>query len=327
MTPEVIVVDDKRALAEQVAEYLTARTKIEAVATTDPRIAASIVEAHLIKVAVLDQSMPIQSGTELFKTLKQISPRLRAIMLTGEAESREVGDALNLGFDHYVEKGDLERLADLVSILHAKYETDLAKALVGGSQPVVFKARPRFWVGHRRSYQLLSMNVLDEEYVVPGSWETIRQVSAGEEVKDTFTYRTDVKIEMEQESQHSLQSNLGLPGSAIQKFSLSLASTISSTFKDTFSVEAEQTRTREVSFKLPEEPADPGIVSIKARNYQQTQLFKRIQVAVGHSCPTCNAGRTIQVIFLQPLPKLSTRQEDYLSDGSKKTTPTGIINA
>lgn len=106
---EILVVDDNLQAAKEVARLINLQTRLEAVATDDPEEAVTILKENPIKVALLDQRMPKKDGTALFKDLRRVDSSVRAIMLTGEADANEVGDALNLGFPITSTKAQLRR--------------------------------------------------------------------------------------------------------------------------------------------------------------------------------------------------------------------------
>ncbi|MFK2724759.1 response regulator [Bacteroides fragilis] len=76
---------------------------------------------------VLDQVMPGKKGTDLYKEIKNINPSIKAIMLTGEASSDEVGLAMRLGFSNYLNKGEILKLPEIVLSLYIQYEIDILK--------------------------------------------------------------------------------------------------------------------------------------------------------------------------------------------------------
>ncbi len=71
--------------------------------------------------------MPGKKGTDLYKEIKNINPSIKAIMLTGEASSDEVGLAMRLGFSNYLNKGEILKLPEIVLSLYIQYEIDILK--------------------------------------------------------------------------------------------------------------------------------------------------------------------------------------------------------
>ena len=95
---QVIVVDDDKQAARAFAELIEAKLKISVRSETEPNEVLKLVAGENIKVIVLDQRMPELSGTELYKKIKNINPHIVALMLTGEAERKEVCDAISIGY-------------------------------------------------------------------------------------------------------------------------------------------------------------------------------------------------------------------------------------
>ena len=125
---QVIVVDDDKQAARAFAELIEAKLKIPVKPETEPNEVLKLVAGENIKVIVLDQRMPELSGTELYKKIKNINPHIVALMLTGEAERKEVCDAISIGYlDCIVEKNDIQSLPNKVVIALAEYEKRLIK--------------------------------------------------------------------------------------------------------------------------------------------------------------------------------------------------------
>ena len=122
---DVLVVDDIPSAAEDYAKIINAKLGLKTIYTTDPVEAENIVRNSDLKVVVLDQVMPVR-GTELLPRLKDINPQLKSLMLTGEASNEEIGNAVNLGFDGYLDKKKIAELETKVRSLYADYESSFA---------------------------------------------------------------------------------------------------------------------------------------------------------------------------------------------------------
>jgi DNA-binding NtrC family response regulator len=91
---KILFVDDDVETAREYAEQVELFTKAQAIVCKDCREAAEAVRKYPVAVAVLDQRMPDISRTKLFEELRSIAPQLRAVMLSGEADQSEIGDAM-----------------------------------------------------------------------------------------------------------------------------------------------------------------------------------------------------------------------------------------
>ena len=170
---DVLVVDDVPQAAEDYGRLIQAKTGFKLTWTSIPEEAEDLVRQSDIKVVVLDQVMPVK-GTELMKRLKRINPQLKTMMLTGEASGKEIGLAINLNFDKYLDKADVKELPAYVRSLYTDYQCDFYDSLT--------KIAPKFlrftWKG---IYYVLSKEKINDNYVDEKQTRTLLNVFAGEE--------------------------------------------------------------------------------------------------------------------------------------------------
>ena len=102
--PEVIVIDDNPDFAQSAAELIQAKYGLNCISLSGKNDVLTTLQHNIIKVVVIDQVMPEIKGTELFQEIKKVSSKTKAIMLTGEATSEELGKAMNIGFSSYLNK-------------------------------------------------------------------------------------------------------------------------------------------------------------------------------------------------------------------------------
>lgn len=170
---DVLVVDDVPQAAEDYGRLIQARTGFKVTWTSIPEEAEELVRQSDIKVVVLDQVMPVR-GTELMQRLKGINPQLKTMMLTGEASGKEIGRAINLNFDKYLDKADVKELPGYVRGLYADYQCDFYESLA--------KIAPKFLRLTRRGiYYLLSKEKICDSYADEKQTKTLLNVFAGEE--------------------------------------------------------------------------------------------------------------------------------------------------
>lgn len=101
---QLLFVDDDLETVKEIAEAVSTFTKLRAYTCSSKGEALEAVGKYPIAVAVLDQKMPESTGTKLYEELLKINPKLRAIMLSGEANESEIGDAMALHFSRYLHK-------------------------------------------------------------------------------------------------------------------------------------------------------------------------------------------------------------------------------
>lgn len=323
---DVLVVDDNAALAVQVAEILRRRTKLQVTSTDDPERALQLVREEPVKVVVLDQNMP-KTGTDLFRELRAINPLLKAIMLTGEASATEVGDALSLGFTSYLEKAQTDQYAPVVMRAFLQYQIDVADATHAESVPVFYESRKRFlFFGRRIDYKVLSVLLLDSDFVEEDSWRTVLQINAGEEQKHTAEVKQTSSIIIESQWQQSLKANVGLKAIPMQELAAGLEATVSDSYKESSSEVSERRTAVERTYKLPPEPSD-GSLYVKARNISQAPVYRRYLASMASTCDHCGVTTVYPVSFLRFANKYATRHEDIFSDGTRRVTDTGFVTA
>jgi len=108
----MLLVDDDEVLRTRLARAFE-RRGIRVLQATAYEEAVAQLAAGSPSMAVLDLKMPGQSGLELLKTLKQRSPGIQAIVLTGYGSIANAVEALRLGAIGYVTKpADADQVLD-----------------------------------------------------------------------------------------------------------------------------------------------------------------------------------------------------------------------
>ncbi|MEM9409992.1 MAG: response regulator [Planctomycetota bacterium] len=109
----ILVVDDDDVLRVRLEKSFTRRGLVVFVAS-DFDSAIAQVRQHAPNLAVLDLKMPGQSGLDLLKEIKAISPMTKIVILTGYGSITNAVEAVKLGATNYVTKP-----ADADDVLHA----------------------------------------------------------------------------------------------------------------------------------------------------------------------------------------------------------------
>jgi len=102
MPYRILVVDDDAEFREELRECLSRYRVVEA--SSGEEALDIIRKPHAINLVLLDVFMPGLSGTEILKQIKQISPKLSIIILTGNSSKDVAVDALKGRADDYIEK-------------------------------------------------------------------------------------------------------------------------------------------------------------------------------------------------------------------------------
>lgn len=327
MSNEVLVVDDSLEAAEEYANLIQIKTQLKSFATNDINVALEKVRKDPIKVAVLDQRMPQRAGTALFKDIMAIDQRIKVIMLTGEAEAWEVGEAFKLGFVDYLHKSKVEMLPSLVLLQYAKYHVDFSKKHLLATPIRIYSGRK--WIpllSHISNYMVYIMEVVNENYIFDKKWVTIKQINTGESIKEVDKIIIENRFIHEESEKSSLSSHFSIYLPVIENLKSGIEATVSSTFKD--SVYAAEKDYVEVvrEYNLPPEPSNPNELHVVSRHYQRAPVYRQIRCLLVRECECCGIRQPFPMVVYQLTSKIATRLRDYLSDGQSRVILTGIEN-
>ncbi|MBI5489395.1 MAG: response regulator [Deltaproteobacteria bacterium] len=116
----VLLVDDEEEFTRALAERMEARgLRVETAADGEAAVARAA--ARSFDAIVLDLSMPGLSGIETLRRLRESSPEVQVILLTGHATVQTGVEAMRLGALDFVEKpADLEQLLERIGEASAR---------------------------------------------------------------------------------------------------------------------------------------------------------------------------------------------------------------
>lgn len=113
--PSLLLVDDDKTLCRVMARAL-AKRGFRVSQACDVESALLLAEAEPPDYAVVDLKLPVRSGLELIKCLKELKRNTRIVMLTGFASIATAIGAIRLGATHYLAKpADAD---EIVAALH-----------------------------------------------------------------------------------------------------------------------------------------------------------------------------------------------------------------
>ncbi len=101
--PSILVVDDNEVFRKSLARAMT-RRGYDVRLAHDYDSAVAEARADSPELAALDLRMPGKNGLELLKTLLEIDPTTKVVMLTGYGSIATAIQAVRLGAVHYVSK-------------------------------------------------------------------------------------------------------------------------------------------------------------------------------------------------------------------------------
>lgn len=100
----VLIVDDNRALAENVSEILGTIAGVDCLLATDGQAALYAARHHELDLAFIDLRLPDVSGTELIAGLRHLAPYAQQVIVTGDATLESAILAVKEGAFAYVLK-------------------------------------------------------------------------------------------------------------------------------------------------------------------------------------------------------------------------------
>lgn len=112
MVMKVLVVDDEEKSLDLFQDFLTNH---QIVTATDGKEALEKFHQDTFDVVLTDYAMPIMSGIELLKAIRDIAPELPVIIMTGYADKESAINAVNNGAFAYFEKPiEIDDIADIL---------------------------------------------------------------------------------------------------------------------------------------------------------------------------------------------------------------------
>jgi DNA-binding response OmpR family regulator len=120
MRVKVLLVDDEQEFVDALADRLETRGFVVTKAFSGDEGLAKLSEKE-VDVVVLDVLMPKKSGIETLRDIKQLSPIVEVIMLTGHATIESAIDGLKLGaYDYLMKPTETENLVAKILRAYAR---------------------------------------------------------------------------------------------------------------------------------------------------------------------------------------------------------------
>lgn len=315
--PEIIVIDDAPNAANDFAELIEAQTGFKVKPFDNPNELLDYVAHVNVKVAVIDQVMPVMKGTELFNKIRQIDPNVLAIMLTGEATKEELAKAINVGFSSYLSKNEISKLSNFVLDLFTKYEVAISKELKNAPAKKLFS----FWRHPFTTCDIVSCMPYGG-MVVSEEGECILDIYAGQEKEWNIISSIDNKIQIEKRIEQKLKTEFSI---SAQQISESINSSIIAQSSKLYSISSQHTESQKLSYKLPESHNQESTY-VSRRVIEQFPIYQLYRIVLRRICRICKQAKHISIIVSKQTSKFQTRQIDHMSDGSTREIDLGIHN-
>lgn len=118
MKERVLLVDDEVEFLEIMAERMRARD-MEVTTSTSATEALSLIASESYDAVIMDFMMPEMDGIQALKAIKEKTPEMQIILLTGHATVEKGVEAMKAGAMDFVEKpADLDALANKIKKAH-----------------------------------------------------------------------------------------------------------------------------------------------------------------------------------------------------------------
>ena len=317
---EILVVDDNLEAAKSFAELIEASLQIHTLPESDPEEVLDMVRNENIKVVVLDQRMPKISGTELYKKITYINPFVKAIMLTGEADRKEVAEAINtLKYVGFLEKSEIDSLQSKVIIAYAKYEEEVFRDSIQKKHLWVFNPfKNRFFTIR---YDICSIKQVNKHYIFPDRWQTRLVLDCEEkEEEETIEFENEIIISSDIELKDTFSSTFDI----LPSFKTSIDTAISQKYGLKTKVNRKKKRVEKKKYVLQDNTESDKTPEKKV--YEHAPVYMEFQLLVKKTCRICGQCEMIPVTAYKSAMKEATRVTIYYNDSTSNTIDTGDVS-
>lgn len=318
--PEVLVIDDNLDFAQSAAELIRSKYGLSCIPLCNKDDVIATIKQNIIKVAVIDQVMPEIKGTELFMEIKQISPYIKAIMLTGEATSADIGKAINNGFSSYLNKQEITKLPDEVFKQYVSYEK---KDSSDSIDKLLFTER-KLYVFPIISYSIVTIDKTNTHYINEESWKTVTTILASEEQEFEYSIDYEDKITISTEYETKIKADLDICGKGhINALKNTINAELNRKYNTMHSITTKTNKRIKKKWSLYEDPNKINENHILKREIESAPVYNEYRALIKKECRICKNSQLFPITIYKQTNKIQTRQIDHYSDGSKKVTDTG----
>jgi ActR/RegA family two-component response regulator len=323
---DVLFIDDDLVFAQAWCERVVETMQVKAYATASPEEAIRLAHNPGVKIAVIDEVLTGTGtdGVSLGLAIRGVDPRVRWILLSGEATGSQITVAYDSGLQRHIHKNDaMTALSDAIHQYLIEYRTALAKPIDDAGPPLFIK-RTNLFRRQEVRYYLVSLDSIDRDCVVDGEWRSHTQVNSGEKLEETLQISWSRSDSLEFSSETQLSSEARLGSATVVKLSAALRSEVTQKEQLTTILSTQRSFKLVRTLSLPREPADPSVLHISSRMFQVAPVYVHVVVTIVARCSCCGNDEPLKGHLYLPRSRYATRQEDFLSDGSKRITMTGF---
>jgi len=136
----VLLVDDEADFVEIMTKRLKKRSLQVEVAYSGPEALAVLENTEKVDIVLLDVKMPGMDGIEVLGHIKEHSPLVEVIMLTGHATVDSAVEGLKLGaFDYLMKPCDIKVLMQKVQAAMERRQEQIEKAIEARTDDIILR--------------------------------------------------------------------------------------------------------------------------------------------------------------------------------------------
>ena len=258
-----------------------------------------------LHVFIFDQRLSKNElGTEAFKYVHQINPRIQGVMLSGVALAQDLFEAEKI-IHEQIEYVNKEEVLDLPKVVKTAINMYYAKVPLNEGATVLKRGVPCKLFARKPIITLLSSYIINDNYIFENEWKLDVKIRSGEEVKLKKTQRKFIKrsIVNEDSACVTFDFNLSL-NPFIEK---AIRSKFSSRRENKFEIEVEGEYSDERKYNLENENnlSKEHLVQV---NYEYNQIFTQYRVHVCIDCSLCQEKHFADYYVYEPQNKIIERR-------------------
>jgi len=136
----VLLVDDEADFVEIMSKRLRKRAFHVEVAYSGPEALEVLKKTEKVDIVLLDVKMPGMDGVEALSRIKEHSPLVEVIMLTGHATVDSAVEGLKLGaFDYLMKPCDIKVLMQKLNAAMERRQEQVEKALEARTDDIILR--------------------------------------------------------------------------------------------------------------------------------------------------------------------------------------------
>lgn len=136
----VLLVDDEADFVEIMTKRLKKRSFQVEVAYSGPEALEILAKTERVDIVLLDVKMPGMDGIEALSKIKEHSPLVEVIMLTGHATVDSAVEGLKLGaFDYLMKPCDIKVLMQKLNAAMERRQEQIDEAIEARTQDIILR--------------------------------------------------------------------------------------------------------------------------------------------------------------------------------------------